>query len=58
MQRRFLGKPFNPSLQSTYFGDPRLRYFKSIGGGAPDIFTFEREAFALLHRVDAGEEAV
>ncbi len=58
MQRRFLRKPFNPSLQSTYFGDPRLRYFKSIGRAAPDIFTFEREAFALLHRVDAGEETV
>jgi len=43
-QRRFLIKPHNPSLQATYFGDPRRNYFEDIGGDAAV------EPFALLHR--------
>jgi hypothetical protein len=49
-QRRFFSQPTNPSLQFTYFGDPRDQYFTDIAGGGPV------EPFALLHR--ASEEEV
>jgi hypothetical protein len=56
IQRRYLsgenpnGGYTAPSLRATYFGDPRLNYFRL---GKANI-----EPFALLHRSDPSEEAV
>lgn len=47
IQRQYLGSP-EASLAYTYFGNPRLNYFKVDGS--------QREPFALLHGGDTLEE--
>jgi hypothetical protein len=51
-QRRFLTQPVQPSLRSTYFGDPRRQYFEALARGVAV------EPLALLHRSYDGEEAI
>ncbi len=51
-QRRFLTQPVQPSLRSTYFGDPRRQYFGALAQDAP------AEPLALLHRSFEGEEEI
>lgn len=49
-QRKFLRTPMSPSLQLTYFGDPRRAYFENLERGGL------AEPFAFLHSVPDVEE--
>ena len=53
VQRRFLSQPQNPSLWTTYLGDPRLRLVDFEGAEGKDAGI---EPFALLNRSYVGEE--